>query len=185
MPKTRLPVGMPRQELPYPAVQERHGKMALAIMEQRYEPDCRAATAKAMKPEEFTWTLEWQRAKDPDCSDQEAFLSYLVANSKFYLVARGGKWVGSEEFGAPPPQILSRLKEHARLACRIQELEEPVDRVKEKHKHNDDTDIFDPPPSWGIMLDLEVWLEKHPNAHPGLARLAKVAIQELVESIKE
>ena len=179
MPKTKLPVGMPRQELPYPKVMADYGMMALKIMEERYISSCKAEIAKGMEPHQFNWTLEWQRCEDPDCHDPEAFLSYLVANSKFFLVARGGKWVGSEELGSPPPQILSRLKEHARLTCN--------QRAKEPEKLPDDgtdlepvSDSYPQSPIWCLGK----WLDEHPSAHPGLARLARAVVQELIQSVE-
>lgn len=170
-----LPVNLPRIDVPYNTVKSRYAKHVADLMAKLATSS--AAAARGKTADAFTWSLEYEQAPDPDTTDAAAFTAQLVATSAVYLVVRGFKWKGWSQLSPNeiPPAVLARFEERARLLCSPRtpvEQPEPPAAVAALAETSDRT----------LLASLDAWLRSHPRSDRRIARIVRVALDQLLQS---
>lgn len=176
---TRAVSRLPAVDIPYPNACRNYGGAVAKILDDLSHSK---STVRDADPKGFKWQIAFQRAEDPpSVSDHAAFYSYLAANSKIYLKATaratghgGGAWMGVEELFIVPPQIQAKFEQHARLIC--------AQRKAEKEREQEPELVPTPEPANGDGIDLEGWLESHPEHDKRLASIARSVLHHLMQS---
>lgn len=165
----------PEIKIPAELAISRFGAVVADLMEKKDASV--AAQAKKMAAREFSWTLAYDQAKDPeDISDAEEFLGYLIAKSRVYLVARGGHWKGWQELDVLPPQVRAKFEDRARLVCA-----QRAHWARHQDGEPEEPDGFNAGTSADIMDQLDTWLVDNPRADRRLAAVARLALEKLFE----
>lgn len=140
-----------------------------------------SSKAKTMKPQDFKWSIVFNRADDPPTTtDPKLFVSYLCSNSKHWLKARGGGWKNYEELtGTVPQQVLANYEQRASLICHQRTASESGEhepngqdlRESIKEKANN---------LWDAFVELT-----NLGGDPRLVSVAKGALEMLIEDVLE
>jgi hypothetical protein len=187
-PKTRVPE-LPSQRVPYPLVEEQYPGPLAAILDQIAR---KKGLAAQMDPSQFEWFIAWDRADDPPghLTDPKLFTSYLVSNSKVYLRVHtggsGGRLVLYEELHNPPESVIANFERYARGVC---EKRKQKPTILLKYDKEPPAGLVLGPKSEvavnGPLVSLDQWVRDNPNHDHRLARVVRLAVQELLASKEE
>jgi len=127
----------PSVDISYKSAKEHYSGQVAALMDKLSQSKT-AAKAKAMQPQDFKWSLVFNRADDPpNITDPKFFTSFLCANSQCWLKARGGGWNKYEEItGVVPPQIKAQYEQRANLICQQRKVAEAGESQHEDNGHD-------------------------------------------------
>lgn len=107
----------PSVDISYKSAKEHYSGQVAALMD-KLSKSKTSEKAKAMNPQDFKWSLVFNRAEDPPTvQDPQLFTSILCANSQHWLKARGGGWKNYEEIDVVPQQIRANYERRANLIC--------------------------------------------------------------------
>jgi len=124
----------PAIDIPYKTARDHYGGQMAALMD-KLSNSKTAAKAKAMDPQDFKWSIVFNRSNDPpSITDPKAFTAYLCTNSEHWLKARGGGWKGVEEISITPSQIKAQYEQRANLICQQRKRDEAAEETE--HESN-------------------------------------------------
>lgn len=158
-----------------------HYSGAVAALMDKLASSKTSAKAKAMKPQDFKWSIVFNRSEDPpNTTDPKVFVSYLSANSKHWLKARGGGWKNYEELpGAVPQQVLANYEQRASLICHQRSAAESGEHESEGQDHRE---LIRSKANnlWDAFVELT-----DQGGDPRLVSVAKGALEMLIEDVLE
>ncbi len=170
----------PAIDISYSSAKSHYSGQVAALMDKLANSKT-SATAKAMKPQDFKWSIVFNRADDPETvTDPELFTRILCTNSKHWLKARGGGWKNYEELSVVPSQVRNNYEQRANLICHQRQAAaagEPEDNGQASQsslKHDKASKLRE------AFMELT-----NLGGDPRLISVAKSALEMLIEDVLE
>lgn len=173
---------LPSIEITYASAERQYGAQVARIVDKL--AGSKADGAKKLPPAKFTWRLVYQRADDPPeyVKEPTEFCAQLCANSKAWLKATGGKWIGYEEIMGTPDKVLATYEQYSRLICN----QRKTQGVKvEGNGEVDYPDTYQSDSMTDILLQLDIWIEQNPEHNKSISSIARLALEQLIRGDSE
>ena len=176
--------GIPRIDIPAAVAIQRYGVHVATIMDQlavSRQGRKGNMAARGREAKDFAWSIDYEQAADPIPnpevpSTEDDFVNYLAKHSKVYLMARGYHWRGYVQI-PPPPQVLAKFQERARLIFGMRNNSEEVDDGIDEDSGMRISDAE-------LRGAVTKWQHAHPKADGRLLVVLAACLEQLIASAR-
>ncbi len=169
----------PAVDITYKSAKENYSGQVAALMDKLANSKT-SHKAKVMPPQDFKWSLVFNRAEDPpNITDNKAFTAYLCTNSGCWLKARGGGWKGYEEISVTPPQMRNNYEQRANLICQQRKRAEAGETGHDEDGRGDITKLL----AESLIDAFDRFTSESGSGR--LVAVARTALEMLIEDVLE